>query len=102
MINKYLVRISDPVTNETIVESDSFVESNGQHSTVISRLQPNSNFKGQVFASNEVGVSSASKAVFFRTSEAPPDRPPIIVSASSTGANSVKIAWKVSSLDYLR
>jgi hypothetical protein len=85
----------DTLTDSVIVSSET-----KSLFTTISRLTANSQFRGQVFALNQVGCSNESKTVFFQTKEAPPDKSPIIVSVVPTGANSVKIVWKVSRLGF--
>ena len=96
MISKYLVRLSDPLTNETIVESESFVVSRGHRNALITRLTPFTEYRSQVFAQNEVGWSTGSAILDFKTQEASPDSPPIDVTAKAIDATTVLVEWKVS------
>lgn len=91
IILKYVIKLTDPVSNETIAETSSLTTSSS-----ISGLKPNTPLAVQVYAMNEVGWSSPSDVVFFRTDEAAPSGPPLFVSATATGPNSIKISWKVS------
>lgn len=91
VITKYMVKLTDPITNDTLNE----VTSLGANTTVTG-LKPNSGYKCQVYAQNEVGWSLASDAVYFRTEEDAPSGPPLSVTAIATGPNSIKITWKVS------
>lgn len=89
-IIKYAIKLNDPVTNETILETFSL----GQNVS-IENLRPNTAFLAVVFAINEVGWSEGSEPILFRTEEAAPSGPPLNVLATATGPNSVKLSWKV-------
>lgn len=89
-ILKYAVKLSDARTNETFIESPSPAVN-----ASISGLRPDTAFRAEVYALNEVGWSQASNAIFFRTEEAAPSGAPVAVVATPTGPNSIKITWKV-------
>ena len=89
-IIKYIIKLNDPVSNETLSETFCL----GPNAT-IENLKPNTAFLATVFAINEVGWSEASEPILFRTAEAAPSGPPLNVLATATGPNSVKLSWKV-------
>ena len=89
-ITKYIVKISDPRTNETLIESPSRAVN-----ASINGLHPDRSFRAEVYAHNDVGWSEASDPILFRTDEAAPSGPPLAVVATPTGPNSIKISWKV-------
>jgi hypothetical protein len=101
MISKYLIRIADASTNETIMESESFVVSAGKgighNNALISGLNPLTEYRAQVYALNDVGWSSQSTLVF-KTEEDVPSSPPLQVKGKTIGADVIEVTWRVSCL----
>lgn len=89
-ITKYLARVSDALTNESVATGHS------SHTNVtVDGLRPDRPYRVEVSAENEVGWSEASDAVPFRTEEGAPSGAPVSVTAVATGPNSIKLSWKV-------
>lgn len=67
-----------------------------QRSTVINNLKPNTRYLIRIAAQNKIGWSESSDWIKVKTDESAPAGPPVDVTASPTGPNSIKITWKAS------
>ena len=83
-----------PITSATI-PMDRITNNGSMRSTVVSGLRSNTIYNIRLAAQNSIGQSDFVPWVRFRTEQSAPESPPLELSATPTGPNSVKITWKV-------
>ncbi|XP_059350890.1 cell adhesion molecule Dscam2-like isoform X2 [Daphnia carinata] len=94
IIQSYLVTIdSGRMLNRTVLPS-------GSNEYTIAGLRPNTNYHAYVQAVNNQGTGPASPSVSVKTSEAPPEEPPLNVACVSLNSQSLQITWQPPRPDY--
>ncbi|KAI9556414.1 hypothetical protein GHT06_016202 [Daphnia sinensis] len=88
IIQSYLVTIdSGRMLNRTVLPSSS-------NEYTIAGLRPNTNYHAYIQAVNNQGTGPASPSVSVKTSEAPPEEPPLNVACVSLNSQSLQITWQ--------
>ncbi len=94
VITSYLIHYKlDYAENSSAME---LLVNGSQRSATINNLKANSRYLIRIAAQNKIGLSHFNDWIKVKTDESVPEGPPLDVSASPTGPNSVKISWKVS------
>ncbi|XP_045031535.1 Down syndrome cell adhesion molecule-like protein Dscam2 isoform X5 [Daphnia magna] len=94
IIQSYLVTIdSGRMLNRTVLPSSS-------NEYTMAGLRPNTNYHAYVQAVNNQGSGPASPSVSVKTSEAPPEEPPLNVACVSLNSQSLQITWQPPPADY--
>jgi hypothetical protein len=94
VITSYLIHYKlDYAENSSAME---LLVNGSQRSGTINNLKANSRYLIRIAAQNKIGLSQFNDWIKVKTDESVPEGPPLDVSASPTGPNSVKISWKVS------
>jgi hypothetical protein len=94
VITSYLIHYKlDYAENSSVME---LLVNGSQRSSTINNLKANSRYLIRIAAQNKIGLSQFNDWIKVKTDESVPEGPPLDVSASPTGPNSVKISWKVS------
>ncbi|KAF7489378.1 Down syndrome cell adhesion molecule-like protein 1 -like protein [Sarcoptes scabiei] len=76
------------------IPSDRIINNGSTRWAFINDLRPNTLYHARIAAQNRLGQSDFSAWIRFRTEQSAPESPPLEVSASPTGPNSVKITWQ--------
>lgn len=91
---------SSPTATAT-VPIDRVTTNGSLRSTIVSGLRSSTFYNIRISAHNQIGQSDFTVWTRLRTEQSAPESPPIDVTATPTGPNSVKITWKVSNDNYM-
>lgn len=91
---------SSPTATAT-VPIDRVTTNGSLRSTIVSGLRSSTFYNIRIAAHNQIGQSDFTAWTRLRTEQSAPESPPIDVTATPTGPNSVKITWKVSNDTYM-
>ena len=80
----------------TTIPIDRVTTNGSLRSTIVSGLRSSTFYSIRIAAQNQIGQGEFTAWARLRTEQSAPESPPLDVTATPTGPNSVKITWKVS------